>query len=59
LTVFRFPACTPDLNPAEGVWAHLKNSLGNLAPRAPSFSRLDSESQVWARCLKSAVVGGS
>jgi putative transposase len=32
LTVFRFPAYTPDLNPAEGVWAHLKNSLGNLAP---------------------------
>jgi transposase len=32
LTVFRFPAYAPDLNPAEGVWAHLKNSLGNLAP---------------------------
>ncbi|MFE2024455.1 transposase [Streptomyces hygroscopicus] len=31
LTVFRFPSCTPDLNPAEGLWAHLKNSLGNLA----------------------------
>lgn len=22
----------PDLNPAEGVWTHLKNSLGNPAP---------------------------
>jgi putative transposase len=32
LTVFRFPAYAPDLNPAEGVWGHLKNSLGNLAP---------------------------
>nr|WP_237313660.1 transposase [Streptomyces sp. AMCC400023] len=32
LTVFRFPTYTPDLNPAEGVWAHLKKSLGNLAP---------------------------
>lgn len=32
LTVFRFPAYAPDLNPAEGVWATLKNSLGNLAP---------------------------
>lgn len=31
LTVFRFPAYTPDLNPAEGVWAHLKKSLANLA----------------------------
>ncbi|MEV6549780.1 transposase [Streptomyces sp. NPDC051597] len=32
LTVFRFPSYTPDLNPAEGLWAHLKNSLANLAP---------------------------
>ncbi|WP_238412323.1 transposase, partial [Saccharothrix deserti] len=32
LTVFRLPAYAPDLNPAEGVWAHLKRSLGNLAP---------------------------
>lgn len=32
LTVFRFPTYTPDLNPAEGGWAHLKKSLGNLAP---------------------------
>jgi putative transposase len=31
LTVFRLPAYTPELNPAEGVWANLKNSLGNLA----------------------------
>ncbi|MFB7223839.1 transposase [Streptomyces sp. NPDC056227] len=26
------PPYAPGLNPAEGVWAHLKNSLGNLAP---------------------------
>ncbi|MEU3343091.1 transposase [Streptomyces sp. NPDC006668] len=32
LTVFRFPTYAPDLNPAEGVWAHLKQSLGNLTP---------------------------
>jgi transposase len=32
LTVFRFPSYAPDLNPAEGVWANLENSLGNLAP---------------------------
>lgn len=31
LTVFRPPAYAPDLNPAEGVWANLKNDLGNLA----------------------------
>ncbi|MFE7760382.1 transposase [Streptomyces sp. NPDC057438] len=28
----RFRTYTPDLNPAEGVRAHLKNSLGNLTP---------------------------
>jgi transposase len=31
LTVFRLPPYTPTLNPAEGVWANLKGSLGNLA----------------------------
>ena len=31
LTVFRLPPYAPDLNPAEGVWAHLKKSLANLA----------------------------
>ncbi|MEU3355169.1 transposase [Streptomyces sp. NPDC037389] len=32
LTVFGFPSYTPGLNPAEGVWARLKHSLGNLVP---------------------------
>jgi hypothetical protein len=31
LTVFRFPTYAPELNPVEGVWAHLKHGLGNLA----------------------------
>ncbi|MEV6950960.1 transposase [Streptomyces sp. NPDC051183] len=29
----KFPPYAPDLNPVEGVWAHLKKSLANLAPR--------------------------
>jgi len=33
LTVVRLPAYAPDLNPAAGVWANLKNGLGNLAAR--------------------------
>ncbi|WP_413105735.1 IS630 family transposase [Streptomyces sp. Inha503] len=33
LTVFLLPAYSSDLNPVEGVWAHLKRSLANLAPR--------------------------
>ena len=31
LTVVRLPAYAPELNPVEGVWANLKNGLGNLA----------------------------
>ncbi|MGO9077531.1 MAG: transposase [Streptosporangiaceae bacterium] len=33
LPVVRLPAYAPDLNPAEGVWANMKNGLGNLAAR--------------------------
>ncbi|MEV0758121.1 transposase, partial [Streptosporangium sp. NPDC050280] len=31
LTVYRLPAYAPELNPAEGIWANLRNGLGNLA----------------------------
>ena len=31
LHVIQLPAYTPDLNPTEGVWSHIKRSLGNLA----------------------------
>ncbi len=31
LTVFLLPAYSPDLNPVERVWAHIKRSLANLA----------------------------
>jgi transposase len=30
LTVVRLPAYAPDLNPVEGAWSNMKNSLGNL-----------------------------
>ena len=33
LTVERLPAYAPELNPVEGLWAHMKNGLGNLAAR--------------------------
>ena len=38
LTVIQLPSYAPDLNPAEGVWANMKNGLGNLA--APNVSDL-------------------
>jgi DDE superfamily endonuclease len=31
LTIVRLPAYAPELNPTEGVWANVKNGLGNLA----------------------------
>ncbi|MFE7803842.1 transposase [Streptomyces sp. NPDC057430] len=33
LTIVKLPPYAPDLNPVEGLWAHLKTSLANLAPR--------------------------
>jgi putative transposase len=30
LTVARLPAYAPEMNPVEGAWANMKNSLGNL-----------------------------
>ena len=38
LTVIQLPSYAPDLNPAEGVWANMKNGLGNLA--TPTVSDL-------------------
>ncbi|MGY4980184.1 transposase [Streptomyces sp. 900105755] len=31
-TIVKLPPYAPDLNPVEGVWAHVKKSLANLAP---------------------------
>ena len=31
LTEVRLPAYAPDMNPAEGAWANMKNGMGNLA----------------------------
>ena len=33
LTVTQLPSYAPDLNPAEGAWANMKNGLGNLTAR--------------------------
>ncbi|WP_121893497.1 transposase [Streptomyces shenzhenensis] len=39
LTIVKLPPHAPDLNPAEGVRAHLKKSLANLAPLVKSRLR--------------------
>lgn len=36
LTVVLLPGCAPDLHPVEGLWAHIKRSLANLATRTLS-----------------------
>ncbi|MFF3467329.1 transposase [Streptomyces sp. NPDC002619] len=36
LTVVLLPGYAPELNPVEGLWAHIKRSLANLAARALS-----------------------
>ncbi|MFE9687844.1 transposase [Streptomyces sp. NPDC006285] len=33
LTVVLLPGYAPDLNPVEGLWAHIKRSLASLAAR--------------------------
>ncbi|MEV6750753.1 transposase [Streptomyces sp. NPDC051080] len=33
LTAVPLPGYAPDLNPVEGLWAHIKRSLANLAAR--------------------------
>jgi transposase len=38
LTVARLPTYAPELNPMEGAWANMKNSLGNLVSAAPCAS---------------------
>ncbi|OEJ22820.1 DDE endonuclease [Streptomyces agglomeratus] len=50
LTVFPLPAYSPDLNPVEWVWAHVKRSLANLAVVA--LGRLEMLVRNWLRRLQ-------
>ncbi|TRO55805.1 IS630 family transposase [Streptomyces sp. IB201691-2A2] len=50
LTVFLLPAYSPDLNPAEWVWAHVKRSLANLAVVA--LDRLEALVRNRLKCLQ-------
>nr|WP_329295991.1 transposase [Streptomyces sp. NBC_01455] len=36
LTIVQLPGYAPELNPVEGLWAHIKRSLTNLAARTLS-----------------------
>ena len=43
LTEVRLPAYAPELNPAEGVWANMKNGLGNLGRPRRGPARRDRQ----------------
>lgn len=47
LTVFQLPSYAPDLNPQEGVWSLVKQTIGNLA-----VANLDQLARVVKRSLK-------
>lgn len=40
LTIVLLPGYAPELNPVEGMWAHIKRSLANLAAR--TLSKLET-----------------
>ncbi|MFG6199709.1 transposase [Nonomuraea sp. JJY05] len=44
LTVIQLPSYAPELNPVEGVWAHLKRSLDNLAKDPERTRSADQDS---------------
>ena len=50
LTVVQLPAYAPDLNPAEGAWANMKNGLGNLA--ASSVDQLAAIVRNRLKCIQ-------
>lgn len=66
LTVLLLPAYSPDLNPVEGVWAHVKRGLANLAVVAldrlevlavPAVRRLATASQCQVLSFPEVLVG--
>ncbi len=51
LTVVLLPGYAPDLNPVEGLWAHIKRSLANLAARARQGIMLIGQSEAVERAV--------
>lgn len=50
LTVFLLPAYSPDLNPVDGVWAHVKHTLAD--PAVVVLDRLETLVCNWLKRLQ-------
>uniref|UniRef100_UPI00389B2A34 transposase n=1 Tax=Streptomyces hirsutus TaxID=35620 RepID=UPI00389B2A34 len=58
LTVVLLPGYAPDLNPVEGLWAHVKRSLANLAARALSELEILLHRRLKALQYRHHILGG-
>jgi putative transposase len=58
LTVVLLPGYAPDLNPVEGLWAHIKRSLANLAVRTLSELETLLRRRLKALQYRHAILGG-
>lgn len=58
LTVVLLPGYAPDLNPVEGLWAHIKRSLANLAARTLGELETLLRSRLKALQYRHGVLGG-
>ncbi|WSD74435.1 transposase (plasmid) [Streptomyces sp. NBC_01591] len=58
LTVVLLPGYAPELNPVEGLWAHIKRSLANLAARALSELETVLRRRLKALQYRHTILGG-
>jgi hypothetical protein len=57
-TVVLLPGYAPDLNPVEGLWAHIKRSLANLAARTLSELETLLRRRLKALQYRHSILGG-
>jgi transposase len=58
LTVVLLPGYAPDLNPVEGLWAHIKRSLASLATRTLSELETLLRRRLKALQYRHSILGG-
>ncbi|MFI5680123.1 transposase [Streptomyces cellulosae] len=58
LTVVLLPGYAPELNPVEGLWAHIKRSLANLASRTLSELETLLRQRLKAMQYRHSILGG-
>ena len=58
LTVVLLPGYTPELNPVEGLWAHIKRSPANLAARTLTELETHLRRRLKALQYRHSVLGG-